>query len=101
MRTLRSLAAAALPAVLLGGPASAAPDATALEAERQACLACAEGAVADPAAACGCVIEGLAAALSQEDYEALVALMKGGAPTPEGEAARAAARAVVQQCFAG
>ncbi len=104
MRTLRSSILPTLPGLVLAfaiTPLQAAPDAALLEAERQACLAQAEGAVADAAASCDCVIEGLAQSLSQEDYLALVALMNGGAATPEGEAARVTAQAVVQQCFGG
>lgn len=100
MTRTRPLVAVLFAATLAAPPALAELTAEQAASEQQACLQRVEGKVADPAAACTCMVEGLSETLSAADYDALAALLAGSA-TPEGEAARETARQVVAQCLGG
>jgi hypothetical protein len=104
LRTRPLVAVLALPLLLAASlpPALAAgltPEQAAVE--QKACLQRAKGSIEKPKRVCTCMVEGLTEALSAADYAALSALLNGGAASPEGEAAHATAKQIVEQCLAG
>lgn len=95
------LIAAAATLLLTAAPAVAKLSQSILDTEQQACEQAAAGKLDAADAVCGCIVEGLDAALDDDGYAAMSRLMNEGQESPEGVAAREAARAVVSQCLAG
>ncbi len=100
-RTRPLVAVLALPLLLAAPSLAAALTPAQLQDEQAACVARAARSLENPEQACTCMVEGLAESLSEADYAALSALLNGGAASPEGEAAHATAKQIVEQCLAG